>query len=320
MTTPCLPAAPRGPSNPRPRPLAATLALALLVVGCARTLDEKELQRAAEKLFVEVNTGFSVAKREPGKSRLVRGDQVYTLDVAALHDGYLASKQSGGDFLDDYRARLVAEAAARRVTVDKAGARLWPYVKGGVWVRAQDMGAIGPPSVQQQLRPWRQPLAEDVFVVLGVSEALFGTRYLTQAELATSPTSGEKWVEAAVKNLAAAVDTATGSVELRAADGRLLVLDMPNLDGVSGLVLDRGFREKMLARFGLPSLGASVPNRDVLILFDPDDVSTRRPVRARTHQLHDERNHPGFRGLLRLSREGLAVLEPAHPEKEKAAP
>jgi hypothetical protein len=138
------PPAPRGPSNPRPRPLAATLALALLVVGCSRTLDEKELQRAAERLFVEVNTGFSVAKREPGKSRLVRGDQVYTLDVAALHDAYLASKQSGGDFLDDYRARLVAEAASRRVTVDKAGARLWPYVKGGVWVRAQDMGAIGP--------------------------------------------------------------------------------------------------------------------------------------------------------------------------------
>jgi hypothetical protein len=72
----------------------------------------------------------------------------------------------------------------------------------------------------------------------------------------------------------------------------------------------------MLAQFNLTELGAAVPIRNVLVVFDPTSFVTTKPIRARTHQLYDTQNHPGFRGLLRFDENGVGVLEPGSPKKK----
>ena len=296
------------------------LALLLLVVAvaCDRPLTPDQFQVRVERVFGEVNPGFGVGSREGAKSVMVRGDQVHVIKTGPLFEAYKASGQSGSAWLDTWRSTLEVEAKARRRTLDQSKDTLVPIIKSGSWVRMQDLGAIGPKSVQDKIRPWRHPVAPDVFVVLGAPEALLGHRYASVEEVGSSTTSGEVWLARAVTNLVRTVDTSTGGVELKRDDGRLMVLDLPNEDGVAGLVLDPGFRQRMLQKFGLPSLGASVPNRDVLIVFDAEDFVTIKPIRARTHDLYDQRNHPGFRGLLRFDATSVTVLEPARPEASSA--
>ena len=298
--------------------LRTTLAIAtcaVVVASCDQPLSPDVFQREVEETYVEAHPGFSVARRDGRKSVFVRGDQLYTIDTQPLFEEYKASKRSSSAWFDTWREKLDSEAKARRRSLDDSKDTVIPVLKSGAWIRAQDMGAIGPRSVQDKIRPWRKPLAEDVVILLAVPEELLGYRYVNIEEVEKSPTSSDEWVTRAVSNLVKQIDTSTGAVELRREDGRLMVLDLPNVDGVSGLILDPAFRKRMLEKFpGAASLGAAIPNRDVLIVFDTEDFVTVKPIRARTHQLYDERNHPGFRGLLRFDAEKITVLEPARPK------
>jgi hypothetical protein len=294
---------------------ASSLMVAVVVLAaCDTPLTPDLFQRQAERVYAEVNPGFGVARRDGAKSVMVRGDQVYILDTKAMFDEYKTSKRSASDWFDEYKTRLDREAKARRRSLDQAKEEVIPILKSGVWIRVQDLGAIGPRSVQDQIRPWRKELAEDVYILLGVPEELLGYRYVSIHELETSQTNADEWLTRAISNLTKKVSTATGSSELRRDDGHLLVLDLPNTDGVSALILDPAFRKQMLKTFAIASVGASVPNRDVLILFDPEEFVAVKPIRARTHALYDERNHPGFRGLLRFDAEKITILEPARPQ------
>lgn len=294
----------------------AALAIAILLVACEQPLTPDGFQRRAERTYSDVNAGFGVGRRDGLKSYMARGDQVYILETKPLYDQYKDSKKSASDWFEDWREKLEAEAKARRKTLDSAKDEVIPILKSGTWIRVQDLGAIGPRNVQDQIRPWRKPIADDVFVLLGVPEELLGYRYVSLHEVETSKTAADEWLNKAIANLSKMVSTATGSVELKRDDGRLMVLDMPNKDGISGLILDKEFRRKMLSQFNADSLGASVPNRDVLIIFDAEDFVTVKPIRARTHQLYDERNHPGFRGLLRFDADKISVMEPGRPPQQ----
>jgi len=293
---------------------AAPIALSLLVLACAEDLDEGAFQRKAEQIYAEANPGFGIMRRQGTNSTFVRGDQVYVLDSGPLFAAYRASKQSASKFLDAWRAKITAEAEARRRPIDEAAGAVIPIIKSGNWIRVQDLGAIGPKRVQEKIRPWRKEIAKDVFVLLGVREELLGYRYASLEEVAASKTGEDEWLAKAVANLVGMVGTSTGT-ELTGGDGRLLVSDILEVDGVSALILDRGFRARMLERFGTTELGAAVPNRDVLIVFDASEFVTVKPIRARTHQLYDVRNHPGYRGLLRFDRDQITILEPAAEKK-----
>jgi len=292
----------------------------VLAAACDRPLTPDQFQVRAERVFNEVNPGFGVGRREHAKSIMVRGDQVHVIKTEPLFAEYKASGESSGDFLDGWRVKLEAESKERHRSLVQSTRTLVPIIKSGAWVRVQDVGAIAPKNVQDQIRPWRKQIAPDVFVVLGVPEQLLGHRYASIAEIASSTTTADVWVERAVANIVRKVGTATGGVELERDDGRLMVFDMPNEENVASLILDKGFRAKMIAKFNLPSLGAVVPNRDVLIIFDTEDFVTIKPIRARAHEYHDERNHPGFRGILRFDESSITVMEVAHPELAKPEP
>lgn len=287
--------------------------------ACEQKLDAEHFQRKAEKVYVGANPGFSIRKRKAMVTYFVRGDQVVEWDTAPLFEAYQA-QGSRGAYFDELSARLVKETEARRRTLAEARAEFIPILKSGNWIRVQDLGAIGPPSKQDQLRPWRRAISEDVFVLLGVPEELLGYRYVSVAEVRDAKEGEDELLQLGHDNLRRRVGTATGAVELRSDSGQLRVLDMPNVDGISARILDPEFRKEMLSKFGLGQVGAAIPNRDVLIMFDPDDFTTKKPVRARTHELYDARNHPGFRGLLLFDKDKVWELEPAHPEKVKPAP
>ncbi len=291
---------------------------ALGLVGCEGKLDEKRFRRRAEKSYMKVHPGWTIRDRKPMETLFVRGDQLDLLPVAALFSAYTKSGQSGSDFFEAWEAKQEAMAKARRRTLEQAKSDLLPIVKGASWINVQDLGAIGPKRIQDKIRPWRKKLAKDVYVVLGVPEEKLGYRIASIEEVKTSKEGAEVWLKRAIANLEKKlkVDEITG-VKMERKDGRLMAIDMANEDGVSGLVLSDRFRARMIREFGLESLGAAAPIRKVLIIFDPADFVTIKPIRHRTHQLYDTQNHPGFRGLLRLEKSGLSVLEPANPKKKK---
>jgi len=293
------------------------LALIPIVALCAceSKLDSERFQRKAESVYMDANPGFGIMRRKGTRSTFVRGDQVDVLDIAPLFLEYDASGKSASAFLEEWRQRLLAEIASRRRTLDTAGDTLIPIIKSGTWIKVQDLGAIGPKRLQNQIRPWRQKVAEDVYLLLGIPEELLGFRYVSIEEVEATKKDASLWLKAAVANLVKHVGTSTGA-ELRS-NGRLMVVNLVEIDGVSGLILDRHFRRRMLEKFDAVELGAAVPNRDVLILFDNTDFVTVKPIRARTHQLYDVRNHPGFRGLLRFDADTVSVAESATPNKKK---
>jgi hypothetical protein len=288
-----------------------------LTLGCETKHDEKSFRKAAEEAYREVNAGWMIDKRTATETIFVRGDQLDRLPVAELFKAYQASQKSGGDFFDAWKAEETKRAEARRRTVEQAKDEVIPILKSGSWVKVQDLGAIGPARMRDQIRPWRKEVATDLYVVLGVPEAKLGYRLASVEEMAAVEGGDAAWLERAVKNLVRLVGTSTsGGASLEDAQGRLRVLDMPNTDGVAALILDPGFRAKMLELFDQPSLGAAAPNRNVLILFDGEDFTTTKPVRARTHQLYDSQNHPAFRGLLKIEKDAVSVMEAANPQKK----
>lgn len=292
------------------------VALALACAGCEGKLDANRFRRRAEKAYMEVHPGWTIVERKIEETTFVRGDQLDQLDVEGLFRRYEESKKSPSDFFDMWTAEQKAIADARRRTLEQAEREVIPILKSGSWIQVQDLGAIGPQRLQDQIRPWRKAIADDVYVVLGVPEEKLGYRIASLAEVVTSKAGEEKWLERAVANIVERVGTSTGSASMTGNDGRLLAIDFANEDGVSALLLDPKFRRKMLAQFNLTELGAAVPIRNVLVVFDPTSFVTTKPIRARTHQLYDTQNHPGFRGLLRFDENGVGVLEPGSPKKK----
>lgn len=294
------------------------LLLLLGVFACESELDEHRFRQRAEKAYMEVHAGWTIIKRKPDETVFVRGDQVDRLDVASLFAEYKKKKQDASDFFDAWMVEQKKLADARRRTLQQAKEDVIPIIKSGSWIAIQDLGAIGPARIRDQIRPWRKKIADDVYVVLGVPEEKLGYRFASIEEVTSSKEGAETWLKEAVSNVVDSVDTSTGAVEMRGNDGRLLAIDFPNADGVSAHLLDTKFRLSMLSKFELKELGAAVPIRNVLIVFDPTSFVTVKPIRARTHKLYDTQNHPGFRGLLRFDRNGVTVLEPADPKRKKA--
>lgn len=300
----------------------------LFLSGCDRKLDESSFRRRAEAAYSEVHPGWTIYRREPGKTIFLRGDQFDTFEVGALFSEYQArdQKQSTSMFFDAWREAEEARARARRRTLEQAKDEVIPMIKSGPWIHAQDLGAIGPAKMQDKIRLWRRPIAADVFLVLGVPEERLGYRMASIEEVKNASGSEDEWVRRAIANVARTVATSSTGAEARGLSKQLLAYDLPNVDGVGGLVLDPEFRARMLEKFGRDHLGAAAPLRNVLIIFDPEDFVALKPVRARTHQLYDTQNHYGFRGLLRFDRDSVSLLEPAdadgrpRPTSGSAAP
>lgn len=264
---------------------------------------------------MQVNAGWTIVRREAAHTVFVRGDQVDRLPVDAMFVDYRSSRRGASDYFEDWVAEEQRKAAARKRTLEQAKDDVIPIIKSGSWVRIQDLGAIGPGRIQDRIRPWRHEIADDVFVVLGIREAKLGYRFASIAEVRPAGEGKNRWLSRAIENLATLIGRSTeGAAEMKRVDGTLLVVDMPKKDGVAGLILDPTFRSQALGRFGLGAVGAAAPNRNVLILFDPDAFTVRKPVRARAHQLYDTQNHPGFRGLFRLEANAIGILEPANPK------
>jgi len=289
--------------------------LLLALTGCEGKLDENRFRRRAEKAYMEVHAGWTIIKRDIGDTTFVRGDQIDKLDVKALFAQYQQSKKTPTDFFDGWTAEQRKIADARRRTLEEAKAEVIPIIKSGSWINVQDLGAIGPERMRDQIRPWRKKITDDVFVVLGVPEEKLGYRFASISEVTESKDGEKVWVDHAVANVVAKAGTSTGAETMTGNDGRLLAMDFANIDGVSALILDPRFRQSMLAKFNLTELGAAVPIRNVLIVFDPKDFVTQKPIAARAHKLYDTQNHPGFRGLLRFDRDSITVLQPAKPKK-----
>ncbi|MBK6683545.1 MAG: hypothetical protein IPG45_03665 [Deltaproteobacteria bacterium] len=289
------------------------LALGLIsIVACSGKLDLRAFRHEAEQTYAEVSPGWTIFRREPTSTIFVRGDQLDRLDIEALFADYQKSGLSGSDFFARWTDEKKAQADARRRTLEQSEQSVVPILKSGAWMRVQDLGAIGPKHLQNKIRPWRQQVAPDLFVVLGVPEEKLGFRFASLEEVSQSKGKEQEWLDRAVANLDRQIGTSTGT-EMKNGE-RLTVIDLDNKDGISGLVLSPAFRARMFQKFGLEELGAAVPLRNVLVLFDPTDPVYKKPVRARAHQLYDSQNHPAFRGLLKLDKSGVSILEPAKPE------
>jgi hypothetical protein len=286
------------------------------ICACESELDQQMFQRRAEKIFTEVNPGFGIIKRRKTSTVFVRGDQFYELQIASAYMEYEAGGKKTSAFLDSFRNQLAEEASKRKQTLDSASKELIPFIKSGSWINAQDLGAIGPKKIRRKVRPWRKKIAEDVYVLIGIPEELLGYRYASMEEVEESKTEAKVWLQQSITNLVKDVGTSTATI-LRSSTGNLMVLDFSAVDNVAALILDPASRLKWLKRFDLTELGVSIANRDVLIVFDPADFVTIKPIRARTYELYDNRNHPGFRGLLRIDRDTISMMEPAYPKKKK---
>jgi hypothetical protein len=295
----------------------------MLVVSaaCGGKLDEQAFERKVEQAYADANPGFFLARREqtkkPTKSTFARGDQIVVLDVGALFAEYQASGKSGGAFVDTLSERFQSEAKARRRTLDQARDQVIPILKAGAWIHAQDLGAIGPPSQQEQLRPWRKEITPDLYALLAVPEELLGYRYVSLHEVKSSTVGEDKWLERAIKNLVKKVGTPKDT-ELKGDDGRLLVDEFVESEAAGALILDPAFRRRMLTKFNKEELGAAVPLRDVLIVFDASEFVAMKPVKARTHQLYDTQNHPGFRGILRFDKDLVGIIDNGKDKEQPA--
>jgi hypothetical protein len=298
------------------RAVLLVLAIAVSSTACERELDPESFKRAAEKAYIETHPGWGIVRRDSGVTTFVRGDQVDTLDVGKLYEEYRASKKPGSEWLEGWSKRAEEEAKARKRTLDQAKNVVIPIVKSGSWIRVQDLGAIGPKNLQDRIRPWRKEMASDVYALLGVPEEGLGFRFASIEEVKELPEGEQAYFDRAIANLRAKVGTSTAS-EMNTSDGRLMIYDLSGYESISGMIFDPQFRAKMFDRFQKDELGASAPIRDVLIIFDTAEFTATRPIRARTHQLYDTQNHPGFRGLIRFDRAGLSVLEAANPEQKK---
>ena len=289
--------------------------------SCQSEYDEPRFREAIETAYREAHPGWAILRRDAGATWFHRGDQVDELRVSDLFSAYRASHQSGAEFVRAWKAEAASAYASLRRRLGEAEDLVIPIIKSEKWVQYQDLGAIGPQRKRAELRPWRTEIAPGVFAVLGVPEDKLGFRFASMAEVDGSDRSGTEWLRRATQNLVQTAQDRAYSpnegylgVDIEVKQ-KLMAFDLENVDGISGLVLDRGFREAMLEKFGRSELGAAVPIRNVLIVFRPDDFVAVKPARNRARQLYDTQNHPGFRGLRSFDAEGLGVLEPGTDER-----
>jgi hypothetical protein len=296
----------------------ARLACSLLLAAsaCSRPLNSADFRREAERAYAEAHPGWTVGHRSDMSTTFVRGDQIDTLDIGGMFAAYQKSGVSGSAFFEKWVGEQEMEAKARRRTLEQAKSDVIPVIKSGSWIRVQDLGAIGPRELHDRIRPWRKDVATDVYMLLGIPEEKLGLRFTSVEEVKDSKENVDAWLDRAVQNLRARVATSTGS-EIRGTNNRLLVYDLSGNDNISALILDPSFRQKMLEKFGRDELGAAAPIRNVLIVFDHNELTAVKPVRARAHQLYDTQNHPAFRGLLKFDRSSISIFEPAKPEEKK---
>lgn len=295
-----------------------------LGAGCKTDYDEPGFRKAIEQAYAEAHPGWTILRKKDQRTWFHRGAQLDELDVAELFAAYKASGKAGSDYLADWTEAARTAYEAQRRTLEEAGDDVVPLIKSEKWVQYRDLGAIGPARRRAELRPWREAVTPGVFVVLGVPEGTLGVREASMAEMEASKTDDEAWLKRAIANLRGKLsgevileDGSYGGVPVEL-HGQLKAFDLNNGEGVSGLILDPTFRKAMLSKFGLDELGAAVPIRDVLIVFDPNDFVAVKPARNRAHQLYDTQNHPGFRGLLRFDAESIHILEPAEgPERRR---
>ncbi len=282
--------------------------------ACEGKLDKERFRRRAEKAYIEVNAGWTIIERKIDETVFVRGDQVDRLDVKSMFEDYEKSGKKGSEYFEGWMEARKAEAEARRRTLQQAESDVIPIIKSEKWIRVQDLGAIGPERIRDQIRPWRHEVATDVFAVLGIPEEKLGYRFASIEEVKDAKKSDEEWMKIAIENVRRIVGEQTG--EEMVIDDKLRVFDLKNVDGVSGLLLDPKFRLSMVEKFRLSELGAAVPIRNVLIVFDPADFTTIKPIRARARQLYDSQNHPGFRGLLKFDKDIITVLDDGEDKKK----
>lgn len=313
MTDPAARGSLRGMRSPSIAPLLAVLVLA--APACKRDYDEPELRRVLERSYREAHPGWTVHRRQEGRTWFVRGDQLDELDVPALFAEYQASGQSGTDWVAAWLEAAKAEDASRHRTLEEAQDEVIPLLKSAKWIEIQDLGAIGPKHKLLEIKPWRAKITEGLFIVLGVPEVKLGYRFASIAEVEAMGLDEQAWIDKSTQNLVRLRDEDVKDpdgkyqgvpVEI---SGKIEAFDLENARGVSGLVLDKGFRRAMLRKFARADVGAAVPIRDVLIVFNPDNFVAKKPARNRAHKLYDTQNHPAFRGLLRLDENGVYVLE-----------
>ena len=289
------------------------LAIALsLLPACEAELDEPAFARRAERTYLDIHPGWIVVRRIESGTVFARGDQQDILPIADLYAEYQKGHLRASAFFDAYVRAQKELADQRRRSLEQAKADVIPILKGAAWVRAQDLEAVGSPRERAKIRPWRQPISSDMFVILGIAEGRIGYRFASIDEVGTSTVGAAAWLTRAVRNLSAKVGKSEGRASNHSgAKRKLRAVEFEDVDGVSALVLDPGFRKRMLDRFGLPELGAAVPARNILIVFDPSDFETVRAAQAHARGLYETRNHPGLRVLLRFDHDDVSVLAPA---------
>ena len=200
-------------------------ALGVGALGCETKHDEKSFRKAAEEAYREVNAGWMIEKRTPAETIFVRGDQLDRLPVADLFKAYQDSKQSGGDFFDAWKAEQTKLIEARRRTVEQAKDEIIPILKSGSWVKVQDLGAIGPARMRDQIRPWRKEVATDLYVVLGVPEAKLGYRLASVEEITNAlheQSSASNEIARRVEQIAVASEENSAAVRNTANSARSL--------------------------------------------------------------------------------------------------
>ena len=101
-----------------------------------------KLRRVLERSYREAHPGWTVHRRQEGRTWFVRGDQLDELDVPALFAEYQASGQSGTDWVAAWLEAAKAEDASRHRTLEEAQDEVIPLLKSAKWIEIQDLGAI----------------------------------------------------------------------------------------------------------------------------------------------------------------------------------
>ena len=286
------------------------------VGGCSTEYDEVSFRKAIEGAYVEAHPGWTVSRTTDVHTVFNNDDQTDVLEVARLYAEYRASGFSGRAFIQNWLLAERAEDQARRRSLAASKDEVVPILKSQKWIQFQDLGAVNSPD---NMRPWRKSVTKDVYVVLGVPEDV-GVRFTSIDEVQRAGDVSFDWVERATQNLMRRLKpelTRQEGFRGKSYDGQngLGAFEFAPVDGVSALILHPDFRASLLQMFGEETLGAAVPLRKTLIVFNLKDLDIVGAVRRKTHALYDTGKHPAFRGLLRFDPKAISVLEPADPQQ-----
>jgi hypothetical protein len=193
--------------------------------------------------------------------------------------------------------------------IEARASELMPLVRDRHWIRAQDLGAIAPQRMLEDVRIWRKEIGADLFGTMGLPREDGTIRPVTVGEIRGQTKNEEDtWWARALSNLRIQTRTATPTV-IQDDSGKVLVCEWPDVPFVSALIADSTFRQQMLTRFHQDKVGVFVPARDHLILYDLTDFVSVKPAQMKSKMVYDRGVHPVRFEPLVLSREGLAGVE-----------